>query len=388
MLPAVTLLLVSFNGQAAAAKSGKQLTAAPAGAPIATTLDTTASAIQDRALHTEIGFAGLSVDRKTQTITLHAKDLTAARTLVAAVPGTAAMKIDFRAAKHSRSELRKAADLLWKSAANWKASSAIEVYSIALNPDGSGLKVRANDVAAVSTAATSGVPLSVERGEGGAVPASRYDDDPPFSGGIHLGSGGASFCSSAFGVRQGAQTFLMTAAHCYEGGVGDGPVQTGMGGHHIGYVSGWDSTRDAASVATNAWSGVWTNDSSWTHYRDSAWSYNNNEICQSGVHTGYTCGIFVADQATSWTFSGWPTPIYGVRACAPQGYFAVRSGDSGGPVYDWHADGKVRSRGIISAGDAELATTGRSRCMYFAETNAILNSWSHNTTPVTLLTSP
>jgi streptogrisin D len=387
VLPAVTLLLISFNGQATAAKPGEQLTAVPAGAPIATALDTTASAIQDRALRTEIGFAGLSVDRRAETITLHAKDLTAARALVAAVPGTAAMKIDLRAAQHSRSELKEAADLLWKSAANWNAAGAIKVHSISINPDGSGLEVRANDVAAASAVATSSVPLRFEKGAD-VVPASRYDDDPPFSGGIHIGRGGGSLCSSAFGVRQGAQTFLMTAAHCYQGGVGDGPVQTGMGGHHIGYVSGWDSTRDAASVGTNAWSGVWTNDSSWTHYRDSAWSYNTNEICQSGVHTGYTCGIFVVNQLTSWTFTGWPTPIYGVKACAPQGFFAVRPGDSGGPVYDWHADGKLRSRGIISAGDPELATTGRSRCMYFTETNAILNSWSQGTTPVTLLTSP
>ncbi|TWP51307.1 hypothetical protein FKR81_17010 [Lentzea tibetensis] len=384
MLLAVGSLMVSLAGNASASEPGKQVSAAPAGAPVVSSLDTAASAITDRAQRAGVGYAGLVVDEKNDAITLFAKEQAAAQSLVAVTPAAAGAKVDVRRAEHSQAELRDAAEKLWKSAPEWK-KSGVEVYGISVRPDGGGLTVRASDVAAVAAVATGAaqVPLTFEKGAE-VVPTSRYDDAPPHAGGIHLARGGGSHCSSAFAVRQWNNTYLMTAAHCYQNGVGDGPVTTGGGGHYIGRVSGWDASRDAASVQTNAWSGVWVNDSSWTHYRDAAWSYNGNEVCQSGVATSQTCGIYVVNQNDSWNF-GMGT-VWGVTACAPSGFTAVRPGDSGGPVYDWYADGKVRSRGVISAGSQP--TGAGYRCVHFAETLSILNKWSAGTAPVTLVTSP
>lgn len=200
---------------------------------------------------------------------------------------------------------------------------------------------------------------------------------------------GGSICSSAFGVAQWGSEFLITASHCFDLGQN---VWSGGGVYYIGPIVGWQRRNDAASIGpTDAWSGVWTSNDSWTRYRDSAWTYNGQEVCQSGVATNYTCGIWTVDPGASWDF-GDGNIIVGVRACAPSGFTAARGGDSGGPVYNWHADGRLQSRGIVSGfSQANLwDASGRAiggQCLLFTETRRMLTEWSAGTAPVTLLTS-
>ena len=173
------------------------------------------------------------------------------------------------------------------------SATDIQVYSIVLPGDGSGLEVRTNapqsaETLSAEVAKKSGIAAAdVTYIAGNPVrPVSREDPSPPYPGGIPTRwdwylSGWD--CTAAFGVRNSSGTeYLMTAEHCYD--VGDGIEDMDGGG--VGTVRTENNRYDAALIQTDSQSGVWVNDDYVFNVRSQQFSYNGEYVCQSG-YTSY-----------------------------------------------------------------------------------------------------
>ncbi|MFG2000351.1 hypothetical protein ACGFNU_14475 [Spirillospora sp. NPDC048911] len=329
-------------------------------------------------------FASIKVDEKAQRVTVFAKDVDRARTVVAAARGRVdsrvrkQVKVEVHQSKYSRAELETARERFFKSVPQLKQAGT-EVYGVSIKPD--GLAVDVPDPAKATslmqtrafTGAAPGVDVSFRRGERSKdAPVaketvgvlSRADDYPPFASGTYMGHPLLGNCSTAYSIAQSNVTYLMTAGHCFNPGT---QIST-AGGSPVGRVVSHDTLTDAASIATNTWSGVFYFGENWTHFRDSLWSYDNERVCHSGYISDQIC-LTVVDEEYWWIGDNGYQRM-GVRAladpgCGPGSY----EGDSGGPVWSWRGDWGLHSRGLVSSGGFA------SNYINFTETNRLLERW-------------
>jgi hypothetical protein len=332
-------------------------------------------------------FAGLRIDRSKGQVIVYTTDVASGKRLAAEgasrLPArlSASVPLVVERSKYSRLMMEAAARTVWSSAAGWQASG-VEVYTISLRSDGSGLTVGTSDpVAANRLAATdsdlhattvAASDISFVKGHP-VHSVSRADDTPPYFGGApirwdweFLGYN----CTSAWGVRDaGGAEYLVTAEHCFD--VGDG-VEDG-GGDQVGEVVRENDLYDAALIRTNTSGGVWLNDTLTYTFSTSDWSLDGEQVCQSGYTLNMRCSIIVTDESIQWRDDTGKVRS-GVQGHQCEGCSAVSHGDSGGPVWVLYTNDVLESRGVVSAGSVETDEGGY-EYIYWTETPTILSAF-------------
>jgi hypothetical protein len=308
-------------------------------------------------------------------------------------------------AKHDHDELSRAAEALAPGSPLGR-SAGVEVTSVAVPPEGTGLRVgvepggRPIDVRATAARLSAGVdaPVSVVI-EGQSRPFGRIDDHAPWSAGgramIRVNAGGSeqwAACSVGYGLRDPMtmREYTVTAAHCFDEAVG----ATAWNGGHEAAIGDWSAMSlalDVAYVATDqpppgtgtsahVWSGGPSDTSEAMHtVTDTSPTVKGMWVCGSGATTGENCGIKVSDvdvmqRATLPRSGATYTVRHTARGYRADGGVASGSGDSGGPVFaptrtggnDAHAVGVVHG-GVEGArvGCGDHASTECSESVIF-----------------------
>lgn len=318
-------------------------------------------------------FSGIQIDAPTRTVTIYLTELTQQSRFLAAMQQID-LKVSLAPARFKQGGYPMTALI---AAANKLAlqqrRSNMSIESIAVNPDGSALTVRAYDVTLAKIALKSealsssvgSVPIVVEKtATSDLVALSRMRDSPDWISGAGLSSAntsqGLAFdCTMGLPARRNSDgvSFMISAAHCW----GDGStIYTGWkdgGRDQIGYVAFRDNWDDAAAIALNYGQ---TASQEWDGPADGApmqnvydvsgfnWSYWGDMVCQDGLSIGLRCGLLVTNGYIIWTDPRTNAQHAGVEAHQVDDLFAGYGGDSGGLVFalvDWGRE----ARGIVSA---------------------------------------
>ncbi|MFE3760820.1 hypothetical protein ACFXPI_03525 [Streptomyces sp. NPDC059104] len=387
VLAAVLGLLAAPSAGAAWAGTrtdGGRGAALPAGAPTRTAAGELAAVIDAAASAGYADtYAGVSVDAGAGRVTVFATDVGRGQALAAAAERSAhpggRVRVEVKAAKYSKRQLEAARTELEAAADGWRASGP-QVSTVSFGAEGDGLRVAADDPA---RAAALNRARPVRQGAGAGVdPADvrflaatpmpvvdRDNDGSPHWGGATITSSSGQ-CTTSFAMDvPGWDRYMVTAAHC--GGPG---THFTSGSSDYGTVFNTLPTIDAGIIKTagGSNSGVYIGTEG-RAYANWVWSLMGEEVCQSGSVTRYRCGIFVTGDAQHWDNGIWVQG--GIEACTRDGSAAVRPGDSGGPVFNWRADGKITSRGVISYGYTSGSTSGVLNCIGWSQTGHVLASW-------------
>lgn len=327
-------------------------------------------------------YYGMTLEDQT-TLTLYMSDTNRGSAMLNAARKRAGLsatdvKVAVQDVLFTRAELRGTREALWLAAQGWLEGFGVEIYGIAVDADGGGLTVDTNDpvrAQALIDAAITGLPggKNIAFQQGAPVePMTRYDDYPPYAGGVYLGPSG---CTSGFGMRTstGAEA-MVTAFHCFPA---NATVRDG-GGTIMGTINSTFPYRDAEYFRTDTWAGVFTINESYTRYKNWDYNYNGQSVCQSGYPSNQICGLVVNNDDYEYrlaTHAGTIT-VRGVRARKCAGCVAVRKGDSGGPVWV-PVSGGVQSRGIVSGGQVSLGGSPQGfESILFTETGWILQGFN------------
>jgi hypothetical protein len=267
-------------------------------------------------------------------------------------------------AGYDHAELSRAAERLAPGSPRAR-SAGVEITSVAVPPEGTGLRVgveprrQAIDVHTTATrlSAAVGVPVSVVV-EGPSRPFGRIDDRAPWSAGsrvmIRVNEGGSerwASCSLGYGLRdpRTMREYMVTAAHCFDEAVG----ATAWNGDHRAVIGNWGAMSlalDVAYVATDqpstdpgtsahVWAGgVGDTREGERTVTDASPTVKGMWVCSSGATTGENCGIKVSEvdvmQSATLPRSGATYTVrHTARGYRADGGVASGSGDSGGPVF-------------------------------------------------------
>jgi hypothetical protein len=286
-------------------------------------------------------------------------------------------------AEHDHDELSQAAQALAPGAALGRAAG-VEILSVAVPPEGTGLRVgvgagrRPIDVRATAArlSAEVGIPVRVVI-EGPSRPFGRIDDRAPWSAGgramIQVSADGAKrwgACSLGYGLRdpRTMREYTVTAAHCFDEAVG----ATAWNGSLRAAIGDWSAMTlalDVAYVATDhPPAGPDTSGRIWVGgvgdaregvrtVTDTSPTVKGMWVCSSGATTGENCGIKVSDvdvmQRAALPRSGATYTVRGTaRGYRAGGRVASGSGDSGGPVFapTGVGDDDAHAVGVIHGG--------------------------------------
>jgi hypothetical protein len=290
-------------------------------------------------------------------------------------------------ADHAHAELSRAAETL-APGSPLAQSAGVEITSVAIPPEGVGLRVGVDDegrpidvrATAAKLSADVGVPVRVVI-ERASRPFGRIDDRAPWSAGgramIRVSDGGSadggserwSACSLGYGLRdpRTMREYTVTAAHCFDEAA-DATAWNGSRRAPIGQWSAMSLPLDVAYVAIDEPPGRGTSAHVWSGrvsdgqqgartVTGSSPTVKGMWVCGSGAATGENCGIKVTDvdvtQRATLPRSG---ATYTVRNTA-RGYRTDRgaasgSGDSGGPVFAPSGPGRdgAQAVGVIHGG--------------------------------------
>jgi hypothetical protein len=286
-------------------------------------------------------------------------------------------------ADYDHVELSRAAERL-APGSRLERSAGVEITSVAIPPEGAGLRVGVEperrpidgQAIAATLSAGVGVPVSVVP-EGQSRPFGRSDDRAPWSAGgaamIRVNDGGSarwSACSLGFGLRdpRTMREYTVTAAHCFDEAA-DASAWNGSRRVPIGDWSAMSLALDVAYVATDGSSEspgtsprVWSGGVGDRHQRartvtGASPPVKGMWICGSGAGTGENCGIKVSDvdvmQRATLPRSGAAFTVrHTARGYRADGGVAAGSGDSGGPVFAPGGSGPVGAHaiGVIHGG--------------------------------------
>jgi hypothetical protein len=204
------------------------------------------------------------------------------------------------------------------------------------------------------------MPVEVEV-VGAMVGASRQNDASPWSGGSGMkNSATSSYCSTGFAVLSGSAGRLLSAAHCdlsgnakWSNGVGSVQLTNGDASVQVRQHD-WESLLIDPTNGTQGkvHGGPWYANSADPHYKMSVAASSatvvGNSVCTSGANSGEHCGLTVTDSQALFGCPVTGFDCYGSVATSSNQDIAIAQGDSGGPVYGYNADGRVRAKGIIS----------------------------------------
>jgi len=328
---------------------------------------------------TESGFAGVAYEGS--GVTLYYKGALTPEMKAAVAKARAVGPIAVKAAAFSEAELQRASDKI----TDRSISVGGVIQSVELETDGSGLTVESVPTAVVAAAAAKrsakklkplvsardvvsaakvDVPVRFTTGtEQLKLMASRTDDFSPWNGGgrwsSYRGDDVRGTCTLGFGTKNNAgERFVLTAAHC-----GTPPDQAAQGipgssFQHMGPVYQQSVSADLLIIRANGSSLIFDGTSTTSNTRlVTGWAYwaKNQLVCQSGMVSGTICGLRQqssgnqtmgccdSDGDQGYTIQGL------IKTTKDGGGTAVRTGDSGGPVFTYNG-ANVTAKGITSLG--------------------------------------
>jgi hypothetical protein len=332
------------------------------------------------------GLAGITVDESRRTVTVHWQGTapTEVHTYVAERPLGVSVRL-VEGARYSRAEAMVAAQRLTGSA----YARQIGLQSVAVNPDGSGLRARVPAAAADNrghrdiAAAVARSTVTFET-RAPVEKASRPNDAPPWKGGSRTVQAGQA-CSTGFAVLVGSAGRLLSANHCDPGAnavVRDGAGQSiAPGGTSVAGIPSLDSQLidPSASPATTprVYTGAW-NSSTTAVVKSWARNYIGQRVCTSGATSGQHCGT-ITDDATSLP---WAEGNFYIEAKAAGSGVMVARGDSGGPVFAT-VTGGVQARGVILGQSVKVpcgatnpdVTPSCGNYVVYAPISVLLDAW-------------
>jgi hypothetical protein len=261
-------------------------------------------------------------------------------------------------ADHDHAELSRAADRLAPGSPLGR-SAGVEITSVAIPPEGAGLRVgvdaegRPIDLPATAARLSAGVGLPVTVViEGPSRPFGRIDDRAPWSAGgramIRVNDGGSerwSACSLGYGLRdpRTMREYTVTAAHCFDEAA-DPTAWNGIRRAPIGDWSALSLALDVAYVATDG-------SSEGRGTSAQVWSGGVGDAHQS-VRTVTGSSPTVLQVATLPRSGATYTVRHTARGYRTDGGVASGSGDSGGPVFapSGPGPGGAQAVGVIHGG--------------------------------------
>ncbi|GAA2398607.1 hypothetical protein Cme02nite_07320 [Catellatospora methionotrophica] len=295
--------------------------------------------------------------------------------------------VTVRTAAFSEAELKGAAR---KIAAVMKARGATDIQSITFNPDGSGLEVSrepADHVAELANAraakgkpeliraeqivaeARISVPVRLSTATDRiALMVTRGDDFAAWNGGSRWEAWrGLDFrgaCTTGFGVHAGSRSFVLSAGHCasppdyafqgYSSYTGTSKFE------NMGPVFDDDWRSDLLLIDAPGWYKIFDGSPTTSVTKKvNSWGYwaKDQLVCHSGMISGTIWGLKQVKSGNYNVSCSNPDSdgdcnyvIEGlIETTQIDGATAVRSGDSGSPVFTLDGSG-VRAKGIVSAG--------------------------------------
>ncbi|MFG3223775.1 hypothetical protein ACGF07_03170 [Kitasatospora sp. NPDC048194] len=355
-------------------------------------------------------YGNLSVDEGAGTVTLYVTDLRDGQKLIAAAkgahPGIDSGLAKLASAKYAKKDLDAQADRLIELGAS--GVTAGSVYSVAVNPDGSGLTVagKSDKLDSIRSAIATGfaadltaAPVTVQAGDPVTAASWRWNDSAPFIGGdVLVGSahsGGTSLCTSGLVLDGANGGDLVTAAHCFRQGTdvyGEGDSVGdfyGTHGHKIGHVVNTNPYWDAQVIEVPGSNGSGTASDEadqpagrWYRVKGVSYSYNGQSVCQDGTHSYYSghgvpCGIKVQNDDVRYRLAWDDGSVHTVRGVmGHNANWAVTEGDSGALVFSVTNGTDRRARGIVSgqSGNTNL---------YWTEAQDIINAMGVGLNPRT-----
>lgn len=253
------------------------------------------------------------------------------------------------------------ADLIWMTAPDQKNNRIVITIS------------QRNDELMAALASRFGTDLIEVRVRAGgpAAAANRDSDGPPFWGGAYYTTSTGKACSTGFAWIAGSHGAMITAAHCIStGGTVSYPSYSNVGSVASGSEENWSDANgtqyytgqsvyrgDVALIryysyqsSAYVYSGApHTSTSKAVAAMHSTWAQFGDAVCVNGVTTGEWCGMVVQTGANIWYLINgvnvWARNVVEADAVGPM---CPTHGDSGAPVYQKRADGKVTAFGIFS----------------------------------------
>jgi hypothetical protein len=222
---------------------------------------------------------------------------------------------------------------------------------------------------------TFGPAIRVARGRAPVKVASRLNDTVPWDGGVFTTMDNAEDCTAGPPVYKPSTgvIYLLSAGHCYlqdqaTSGLTGYIYRTFQGSRAIpsgisplmGYAAaeqvqnGYDAALIAAPASSHDWrTGLANATTTPTRQVSAQGSVVGASVCASGAFSGERCGAIVryVNQDTR-SFGGF-VQVNMVAAENPN-VAIVGPGDSGGPVYQVHANGLVMTGMIIAKGDDSM----------------------------------
>ncbi|MFF2195388.1 hypothetical protein [Streptomyces sp. NPDC058157] len=361
-------------------------------------------------------FSGVWVDEARSTVTLYLTRPELGAALVAAGRGQLAahdgadVNVVVKGAKYSRAQLDAARDAVKRDATAWRHDGSVAIEQIGLLEGGGGLRIGADhperaaalaqrvlaDGSRAGKPAWAGIALADIRFDKSAParpPAgaprtraaadkafatadvgTRWNDKPAHDGGAILSvTRHEWWCTSGFAMDvPGWGRYMVTSAGCgsngtylYSGFQDFGPVFNRLPAIDAAIID----TRGTGGSSARVWIGE--NEKTYAGYEKST---PGDEVCQSGVRTGYRCQIFIGETTPVWTGEAY---VDMTTACTRDGSAAFSIDDMGGPVFRWSSNpAKVISRGIMSTFFGTVDSSGTaSTCVGFVPTATILQAW-------------
>ncbi|MGW1890584.1 hypothetical protein ACWCP6_10030 [Streptomyces sp. NPDC002004] len=354
-------------------------------------------------------YSSLYVDEHGGRVTLYVTDAHEGRKLVdaakAAHPDIDTGLIEVATAKYAKKALDAQAEQILKDTAVGRAAD-VSVYSVSVNPDGSGITVSGNSdklhsIKSKIHADNGEAPVTVVAGEPVHAASWRWNDGAPQIGGdVLLGpshrNGFASQCTAGLALENSVGgDSLVTAAHCFRNGTdvyGEGDSVGHFGyryGVRIGHVVNTNDRWDAQLIETNGHNGAGTNSDEadahpgkWYRVKGTAYSYSGQSVCQDGARSYYTghgvpCGITVQNADVRYNLTWEDGSVHAVRGVkGHNSNWAVTKGDSGALVFSVTNRTDRKARGIVS-GESGNQT------MYWTEAPDIIDAFGVDLNPHT-----
>ncbi|MGE7386988.1 hypothetical protein ACQKM2_16065 [Streptomyces sp. NPDC004126] len=366
-------------------------------------------------------FSGVQVDAEHSTVTLYLTRPERATALVAearreAPAGErAGVRVVVKAAKYSRGQLEAAMDRIKGSAESWRRSGEVAIDEFGPLDGGAGLRITADRPAVAAAlvgrllderrnpdethwyapaaadirfeeahpapdrddprrtaggraAAPSAAPSAARE----AVP-SRWNDNAPHFGGAILSKTRHEFwCTSGFAMDvPGWGRYMVTSGRC-----GSPGTYLYSGFNDVGQIVNELPDIDTAIIDTAPTGGsagrLWRLDDQ-KSYVGWVTSQPGDQVCQTGVRTGYRCEMYVGQPQRKWVNGAYVTLT---PACTRDGSAAYAADDEGGPVFSWASAYGVNSHGMISSGMGTWDSSGTAAtCVGYVPTGTILGAW-------------
>jgi hypothetical protein len=233
------------------------------------------------------------------------------------------------------------------------------------------LKPTAAQTSAIKARYGSNVQVKSVTGDTGIVRtyASRRSDSAPWNGGDFISNDNGKFCSSGIPVHNGANTYIMTAAHCFTNGTnihnqGEGPNGTFGTNNPMGSISNRDITDGGTDVELQK---VSSSDLLWTGgegvddraiISGKTANVDGDQVCVDGAYEFEVCGAVIQHLGVCATEDNGRVACHLAEAKRSDSTVVAGPGDSGGPLFEFSGSNLQVVGTVVGAyGDSHPCTT-------------------------------